>query len=158
MLVHQHHDGDVGVGGLVVGLVDVVHIGDLALGLHDLDVLAHEDVDDVDGLAQETAAVVAQVDDEILHPLLLELLEGVIDLAAGLVQELVELDVAHLVAEQPRPRDVGLFHLLAFHLEGQVLAFGRAIDLHRVGAAGLSAHGEVDGVDVAVRRRLSVDA
>ena len=51
-----------------------------------------------------------------------------------------------------------MFHLLAFHFESQVLVVGRAEHFHRVGSSGLSAHGEVDGLNVAVFRRLAVDA
>ena len=68
-----------------------------------VELLGQELVGHLDRLVEQAAAVVAQVDQELLHPLASELVDGVGHLAAGAAGELGEQDVAGVRASACRP-------------------------------------------------------
>ena len=124
----------------------------------DLLALREEEVRHGDRLVEEAAGVAAQVEDELLHALLLELLPVLRELGRGRVREVLQADVADARLEHEGVRDGVRRDLRARdgHLEGLVEAGpeDRDLDLRALRALELLD----DGVDREVVDALPLDA
>ena len=135
--VDQDDDGVlVGAGFAVGGAVDLVGEGAAALGDDDL-ALLEKLVGDIDGLVEQAAGVVAQIEDEAVQGAGgLEVVERVAHLAAGGLHEVGDVDVADAGLEQEGDIDGVAGNLVAHQVEGErpVMALALHGD-HDVGAA-----------------------
>ena len=107
-------------------------------GLDDLRVLGQELVGDLDALVEETAAVVAQVEQEPLHPLRAQRVERPRHLAAGRAREVADRQIAgvgghHVGVADGRLRDLGAGDRQLERL-GEAVPHDRDADLRVLGA------------------------
>ena len=77
-------------------MVALVGVAQPPPGLDDGGARGHELLAHLDRLVEEATAVVAQVENELAHPLAAQPIERLGHLAAGAARELRELEVAHL--------------------------------------------------------------
>ena len=101
-----------------------VLVADTALGVDDELAVFHELLSHLDRRGEETTGVVAEVEDERLHAVLGELLQGRVDVVGRLLLELPQPDVLDAVAEVVRPHRLHA-DLLPHDLE--VLRLGPAL-------------------------------
>jgi len=112
----------------VGGAVDLVGEGAAALGDDDL-ALLEELVGDIDGLVEQAAGVVAEIDDEAVQGAGgLEVVQGVAHLAAGGLHEVGDVDVADAGLEQEGEIDGVAGNLVAHEVEGERAVMALALD------------------------------
>ena len=119
---------EIGLVGAAVILVGVRHA---AARVDDHVAALQEPVRDLDRLIERAAGVVAQVEHQPLHPLRLQLLERVAELAVGRLGEVAQLDVAGLRVDHERAAhgdDVD-FVALDLHVDQLVVAGAADRDL-----------------------------
>ena len=155
--VHQYGQRDVQVDGLAQGLVGEIGLRDFSPRGNQRLAARQEVVGNVHRLVQQTAAVVAQVDDERGDALLLQVEEGLLELACRLAGEGAEVDVAHVVLQLRIIRYDGQLDGTAHQFE--VERFLHARTLHRQLEAGarLSAEHLADLLVVLPGQVLSVN-
>ena len=101
----------------------------------------NKEPNDFYGLADRAPIVVAQVEDEALHALLLHVENGVAHLASALVGELGQKEVAGMgcFVDDSIPRQAGLLDLPAGDLEGTLICLAWALHDKFESGAGLAA-------------------
>ena len=99
-LVHKYYHGHVGVHDTVFAGVAFGLLG-AALGAHNHVAPFQEQFANLDGLVQESTRIVAHVQNQLFHALLLQVLQGVFHIAQGLVAEGGKLDIADVVSDHP---------------------------------------------------------
>ncbi len=92
--IDQHHERLVEVRRVARGVVLLRRGRGAPARVDDHGALRHEDVADVDGLLEDSSRIAAQVEQELLHALLLEPLQGLVELLARGVGEVGQHDVA----------------------------------------------------------------
>src|SRR5437867_1957847 len=105
-LVDQDHHRHLGIALLGVSREAHVLVAHAAFRVDDQLAVVDELLGHLDGRRQQPARVVAQIQDQRLHPALVELVERLVEVVRALLLELAQLDVRDAVAEVLRAHRV----------------------------------------------------
>ena len=133
--VDQHDHGQVNALAAAAGVILVIRGWAAALGGDNQLAVGQELFADMLGLIEQAAGVVAQIQDQRLHPLLGQFGQGGVQIVGGFLAELVDADVADAVFAQRK------FLFVVDVLDGGNLDDGA----HQVEFLGFAGGGAVDG-------------
>ena len=137
LVVNEHSERNVEVERVVAGGVGVVGCHHLAFGLHNLQVLGCEEVDDVDGFIEQTTTIAAKVEDDFLGSFLFQGDDGFAHIFGTAFGELSQEDVSG-IAHQALIGDGGDFDASACNLEVACLLFSWTLNTKHEGGAGFA--------------------
>ena len=156
LTIHQHHDGHHRVDRLQTGLVFAVCTLQLAFRLYNLLTLRHPHAHNIDTLRQRTAAIAAQVEDQLLCTLLLQVEECQTHRFRGLARKGVQIDISDAVVQHAVPRNLWHLDVLAGNLKRHLLARRRTLNFQHEGRTGLAAQMTAHVARVLVRHHRIV--
>ena len=157
-LVDEHHDRHHGVERLYGGVVAAVGVLHLALHREQVAALGYEHIEYLKGFLHRTSAVVAQVEHQSLHALLLQVDECSAHVFGAVLQILVVVDVSDTVLLHAVVGQIGHLYGFALHLDGHFLARRWALNLKHHRCARLATQVVADVCGGLSNHRFAVDA
>ena len=116
VVIHQYSQWDVKIKRVVFGAVREIRCHHLTLGLHNLHVLGHEEVDHINSFVQQTTTIVAQIEDDLLCSLLLQRNDCLAHILGTSFRKLSQEDITS-IAHQPIIGNSGQFDASTGNLE-----------------------------------------
>ena len=115
--VRDHHDRHGGELAVLSRAVILVRVGNAPARVHDHPALGEELVGDFDGLIEGTAGIAANVEQEPAHAFARQIVQGALEVAVGVLAEILQLDVGRRRIDHECGRDRRDVHLVARHVE-----------------------------------------
>ena len=157
-IIHQDGKRHPGVEGGSRGLVGFVHVGVFSACTQHFLPLRNEEVDHLNGLSHEAAAVVAEVEHHAFRPLFAKLVERIVEVFRGVFGESAQQDVANLVGKERGVNHRRLFNGLARDAEAQQTFASRSLHRHGERRSGIAAQQVGDFLTILPAFRLAAHA
>ena len=137
-LVYEHHDGHNRVNRFCCGLVFAVGVLHLSLHAEQMLALREEHVQNLYSLANRSAAVATEVQNERSHAVVLHVEHGAAHVLGATFHKLVVVDISHAVLLHAVVGEVRQLYSLALNLQRHLLAGRRTQHLQHHRRAGVA--------------------